>query len=349
MVDLQYFFDQFPDQDELKPFDGFFVGEESSKLVNKVPINNYYDQLYNSDGSDSGFEDITDWEDFDGEYIKVENLEEVFFEAKKGVYDLFGYIDKKMSESKLKLVRVKDLVITSVDKRLIEYLSYKVDDYYTIYSIAELSAFKEIGYDKVRFRSKDGCPICNALDKNVFTVQEVIDKLVEGESISHKSCDCFFEPFGKYYGICDIVEEGIEIIGCPVEWKEVVVEKFKSLGYDYLVFGDAERAMKYDGLKNDLGAVTFMVQKEGKKGLFIDRSFVGFDNAIDFMDAAKFERVADIFMDEGVDYIDPSELQGEVYIHKDEDGSIIKIVSYDNPVTGEYEFRNAETGELLEI
>ena len=345
MFDLSTFFNEFPDVDELKPFDGFFVGEGSSKVLSKVSVTNYYEQLYNHKEESESI-DITDWEDFGGEFRKVEDYEEVFFEAKKRVYDLVGYVSKKLSESKSKLVRVKDLVVTSVDKRLIDYLRYSIEDYNTVYSIAELSALKELGYVDARFRAKDTCPICLAMDKVVVNIQSVLDKLSQGNYIAHKYCECRFEPFGKYYGVCDILEEGIEVVGCPIEWKTEIVSKLKELGYDFAVFGNAEKYMRYDGADFGVGTLSFEINKGDKKGIFIDKSFIGFFNALDYMDVAKFNRCADFLIGEGIDYIDPKDLKGELYIKKNDDGTELRIISYHNPVTGKYEFRDADTGEL---
>ena len=349
MLDLQSMYDEFPEKEDLKPFDEFFVGEASAKIMSKVYVPNYYDQLCNMVGGGVN-EDLTDWEDFDGEYKKVEDYEEVFFEAKKRVYDLVDFTSKKLAESKSKLVRVKDLVVTSIDKRFIEYLRYTIDDYYTVYTLAELSAYKELGYVQARFRAKHDCPICRAMDKNVVNIQSVMDTLSQGNSITHKSCDCRFEPFGKYYWVCDIIEDGVEVTGCPIEWKSYIISRAKELGYEFVVFGDAEKYMKYDGEKFGNGTVAFQLRKDNKSGVFIDRSYLGFDNAIDYLDAAKFERYVKLLIDEGLDYVDPSKLKGELYIQKNDDGTELRIISYHNPVSGKYEFRNADTGELaLEV
>jgi hypothetical protein len=349
MFDLKAIYDEIPNVDELKPFDGFFIGEGSAKVMSRSPVKNYYDQLYSKTDS-VHYEDITDWEDFDGDFVKVEDYEELFYVAKKRVYDLVDFTSKKLSESKSKFVLVKDLVVTKLDKSFIEFFRYSIDDYATVYTLAELSAYREMGYTCVRFRAKDNCPICNAMDKSVLEIQSVMDTLVQGNSITHKYCDCMFEPFGKYYEIRDIVEDGIEEIGCPIEFKKEIISKAKELGYEFVVFGDAGRYMKYDKAEFNSDTLAFQLEKHKKKGIFIDRSFIGFDNALDYLDAARFNRYAEILSAEGINYVDPKDLKGELYVQKKDDGTEVRIISYHNPVSGKYEFRNADTGELeLEV
>lgn len=349
MDNLKVLYDSLPDREELLDFDAFFIGEGSAKLVPKVGTDNYYAQMFNKEIQQFSSEDLTDWEDFDGEHIEVIDYEGVFYEAKKRVFDLVGYVEKRFRESKNPLVRLKDLVVSDVDRSFIEYLRLRVDDYNTLYSIAELVAYRELGYEQVRFRCKDGCPICECLDKNVYSIQQVLDNLSQGNSIAHKYCDCSFEPFGKFYGLCDIMEGGIEVINCPIEWKDHILERAKELGYTFVVFDDAEKYMTKQKINFSKGTTVFEVRKKEERGIFVDRSFVGFYSAIDYLDKAEFEKIARLLSREGVDYIDPKDMKGDVYMMKLDDGSTAVVIGYANPVTGKYEMRLQDTGELVVV
>jgi hypothetical protein len=283
-------------------FDDFLVGEGSTKLL-KRNSGRFILQLDDQDYIEE-FDDTN-------KFVKVikkiskEEIEKVFLSVKKDIYKRFDYLRIKSLEYGSKKVRLKDILVSDFDKNLIEYLEDTVDDHYAVVNISKLCCFREFGFDKVFFKELDGCELCESFDGSFYDLEYLFDLFSSGSYLTHKYCECDFIPLidrKNYKGNLridkDMVYNGVKIKNYPVEYGNIILDLVSNLkGVDEMTFEYLEDHV--------------VLKEEGKK-VIIDMSYTGFYNAIDYLESWMYEPE----VEEEVEFVDPSELEGEVFLWK---------------------------------
>ena len=203
---IQQMYDSFPEEEELKDFDSFFIGDGSRSLMSKrsdkintnsqlMGISSITDLLNNN--KEVSYDDclVDDTESFIPELVVDEPVEPYFCRIKKEVFDSFGFLEIKSKRLEGRPFREIDLLISGDDKYLLNYLqSVGIEDYGVYNAIAQLKALSEMGFTEVRFVQKDCCPICESYDGYVYSLDVALSIVCSGKHLIHRNCICKFIP-----------------------------------------------------------------------------------------------------------------------------------------------------------
>ena len=128
-------FDSFPDEEEVKDFDSFFIGDGSQSLMTKDSRKNNNFQLTGiASVSDlmrkrditEKFEDSLkdDLKEFIPELSIDSSVEEYFCKVKKEIFDVFNFMELKSKRLGGRPFREIDLIVSRDDRYLLSYLKF---------------------------------------------------------------------------------------------------------------------------------------------------------------------------------------------------------------------------------
>lgn len=200
----------------MNDFDSFFVGDGSEKLmsmVDKVVSPSIKPRFNPMDGFDvdksinnSKFEVIDDIMEFAEHKVDISSIkdaEELFFNSKKTVFDMFNFMSIKSSNMRGMAVKEIDIVLDDMDHHIIEYMIGYTKDSFAFKSVAVLMAYENMKIGNAIFVESDGCSLCNSIHGSIISVGKIRSDLVAGGFISHPYCECDFFPVidrGSYNG-----------------------------------------------------------------------------------------------------------------------------------------------------
>jgi hypothetical protein len=285
------------------------AGISSSKdLLEKVVDPEYQDpiEVVTEEDSDDFVIDRIDLVD-DAEF---ENL---FFFAKKRVYERFDYMRLKSENNRGVPLTEKGLVLSSDDYYVIEYFKTFMRDYFAIQQLAELTAYMEMGISFVRFRQVDGCPLCNAHDGLMYSIPYLMDQLQSSASAIHPYCECKWDPvihrerysgvLGPVLNIPEVICDGVQLLDVPREWLKEIQELVPSLGCKSVQFvnmvdygiNDADEIRDTEGV---------VVIRQGD-ALKVHFSYVGCLGPVEFLaEYCKDVQVSDVLPDMDLDKLE---------------------------------------------
>lgn len=236
-MDIKELFDSLPDHEDLLEFDPFLVGEGSKSFMSgdREKTNNQLTGVFSTEDLKNSFNisvnfgkdsvsDLSTWKD-QFSVVKVDVLP-LFLSEKRRSYELFDYLRVK-SEGLSSLVREEDLLISESDTYLLDYLSDKfVLDKYLVCTLAQLSAWRDMGVREVKFYSNCDCALCRAADRVVYQLQDLFHGICSGSFPTHEFCDCYYLPVIRSREESFLIPE-IEINGTlyknfPCEFKYLV-------------------------------------------------------------------------------------------------------------------------------
>ena len=264
---IQKMFDSFPDEEELKDFDSFFIGDGSQSLMTKDSRKNNNFQLTGiASVSDlmrkrditEKFEDSLkdDLKEFIPELSIDSSVEEYFCKVKKEIFDVFNFMELKSKRLGGRPFREIDLIVSRDDRYLLSYLqSTGVSDFGVFNSIAKLKALSDLGFAEARFVQTDCCPLCEAYDGTIYNIENTLSIVSAGNPLIHENCICDFIPVirkrKEFTGIfkidIDSVYVGETLVeNLPIEYKDELYNLIPMLGYDKIVFaGYKEHAVSF--------------------------------------------------------------------------------------------------------
>ena len=266
------------DNETLFEFDPFLIGEGSKFLMN----DNRQDLSMFDIDEEAQIVCENDLDEFvpKSEQIIVEDL---FYEVKKTILERFGYIKRRSEQFSNQLFLEKDLIISPNDHYFIDFLKENsVSDKNTVDSIAQLCAYKELGFLKVKFYKVDDCPICNAFDGNVFVVEDLISSLCSNDHFSHLYASCNFVPvvedrqmFSDYLNMeVEKVFVGETLVeNFPMEYSEELLSILSNLKYKKVKFCDLS---KFKDVKEEVVIDT-------GESLYVNNKYCGDYSPIDFL------------------------------------------------------------------
>jgi len=232
---IQEMYDSLPDDDTLLDFDPFLIGDGSaelmkgqgrrskktSQLIGIFSVDDLAEKYVEKEVIES---DLGSWGD---QFKSIEvDVKDYFLQEKKRSYQVFDYL-KVVSENAEGLVREEDLIVSDDDHYLLDYMSGKGElDKYLVESIAQLSAWGDMGFKEVKFFKKCVCPLCNASDRSVHNLLNLIKHYGSGVPHLHNVCECNYLPVirtrNTYVDIPEIEINGTLYINFPSEFKSLV-------------------------------------------------------------------------------------------------------------------------------
>lgn len=268
-------------------FDTFFVGDGSAKLMgitnkdskNKDNINSNFLDGFNI--SDNKFTIENDINDFivTERIIKDGCYNKVFIDSKRAIFNKFDFLAIKSMGMKSIVIKEEDLIITDEDINFINFMKqFNITDFYAVYSIACVSAYKEMGIKFVSFVSLDDCPLCKSYHGIILSIDNIIRSLLDGDFISHPYCMCdffpiitredYFGPLDKYLDI-KTINIGDKIIhNFPIEFNyNVFKDNLLKIPFNKISFINMRVKSDHENL-----VTTY---DEDKKIFYIHNSYIG--------------------------------------------------------------------------
>lgn len=284
-----------PENDTLLEFDSFLIGDGSNQLMKKMNrpaqqkfqltgINNLEDLINPSEVESGNLDIIDDLGEYSVEADEFdESLIDYFYSIKKEIFDRFDYLKKKSESMQGLPFREKDLVLTKDEHFLLDYLvSSGLQDYAIIDSLAQLKAFSELGFVEVKFVQSDCCPLCEAYDGIIYTIDFLISIFGAGKFLIHENCHGTFIPVVRnrkdYYGPLEItIEESfvgeILVKNLPIEYKDELSDISAFLDYEEIHFVNLTDFSDYED----------EVIRECGNILYVSDSYCGDTSSFDFI------------------------------------------------------------------
>jgi hypothetical protein len=232
-------------------------------------INNISD-LY-SDNAEVNDEPVDDLVSFDFPEIgqSADQFEEIYLATKRSIFEKYNYLNKLSQKFAGRLVKEKDLILSDEDKYLIEHFkrSESVDSC-MVNSIAQLSAYYELGFTEAKFVQQDCCPMCSAYDGCCYDISQIIDQFRASKVFIHKNCECRFVPIIRDRSKVKDLEIDIPLLcvgdvffkNVPLEFKEDISELANMISYEKVEFVDfskVENGVWEDGKDHSFVVVDF--------------------------------------------------------------------------------------------
>lgn len=308
---VQDVFDSHPEEEPLLEFDEFLVGGTM-----KQDIPSYIASQRSLTWQLSGVRDVEalkrgevddpetiqvedDLAEFIPEKLEIldeEQYEKLFMAMKLRAFRIYHFIDIKSAAIGDIPVKEKDLVLDEDDYYIIDYLKKAVTDYHAVATIATLTAYENMGIYSVRFRQRDDCPICRALDGAIYETSPLIGLIGGGSHISHPYCDCHLEPviwreiysgpLEGYLDLDEVMHEGTRIVNVPMELETEICKMSEKVDADRIEFVDMKDHLRENLEITDQEGIVAIFEDET---LFVHRSYVGSQGPADFL--REFARV----------------------------------------------------------
>lgn len=302
---IQEMFDTHPEEDPLLEFDEFLVG---GTMRQDVPA--YIAAQRSLTWQLSGVRDVEtlrrgeveseeiiavedDLDEFVSEQLEIldeEQYEKLFLAMKIRAFNLYHFLDIKSAALGDIPVKEKDLVLDEDDYYILDYLKQAVTDYHAVASVATLTACENMGIYAVRFRERDGCPVCRALDGNIYETRMLIGLIAGGNHVSHPYCDCHWEPviWRELYGgplegyldVDEVTHRGKKLVNVPVELEIEIRDLSEKIAFDRIEFVDMKDHLRENLEIEDLEGIVAVVEDDV---LFIHHSYVGSHGPADFL------------------------------------------------------------------
>lgn len=216
-------------------FDSFLVGEGSAKLVANPDSDFYANQVQQlfANSSVKSFIIENDLNRFsDRKYARsTRKVEELFLKSKKEAYEVFDFINTKSKYFGDAPIRERDLIVTEEDRYIVEYLKKRRLSVVLYKGLANLLAYREMGIELAKYVTQCTCPVCSIFNGKIFSVEYLISLFSSGEYLTHASNFSFFPVIlREYYQgpieklSINITQNGIDIIGLPIEFSGVSIE-----------------------------------------------------------------------------------------------------------------------------
>ncbi len=293
--EIQDMFDAYPEEEELKDFDSFLIGDGSASMMEKLgnpkrERNFQLTGIYDVEDLGKDHEDLCEHElidDLDEYALELdikESAADHYFNVKKGVFDVYDFIQimsKKMSGRPRKEV---DLVISNSEHYLIKYLDGRGDlDYGILDSLAQVKALLDMGFLEAKFRQLDCCPICEAFDGNVYDLTQLAELFGSGKFLIHGGCLGTFIPVirDREFILNDlnidlesIFVENVKVNNLPIEYKDELYNIIPFTGVSVIHFMDIVN--HFDDYENEF---VRLVDNE----LYIHNGYYGSFSPADFL------------------------------------------------------------------
>lgn len=314
----------------LDEFDSFFVGDGSVSLLHK-----YNKEVSTCVGEFSQesikLNLIDDYEEYIQDACKVieEEVVNIYKRTKRNIFRTFDYL--KIKSQKFEgVVKVDDMLIDGSDLYMIEYLK-GFEDGCLVESIASLSAYRELGFTSVQFKSlEENCPLCKSFDGLVYDLDQLGDKLFGG--LLHKYCKCDFIPVDKNSDRVvvetrkDMVYNNIEIKNMPIAFSKYLLKVFdKFVGIaDVIEFGESFPVSGETMSKK----VVVRSEDQGRNFVYSFSSYLGFYNTVSYLDSYLIKHYSEYkdLLDQ-VGFVDYDTYQGDIFMWRGQE--VIEISAGD--------------------
>ena len=255
---IQEMYDSFPDSEELKEFDTFFIGDGSRSLMKTgskktkncqlTGVSSVADLVNQREEEEGEFEDSLkdDLQDYIPELSISSSIEDYFCKTKKDIFDVFGFVELKSKRLEGRPFREVDLIVSKDDRYLLTYLqSAGIVDFGVYDSIAQLRALSDLGFSEARFVQTDCCPLCEAYDGRIYNIDNALSLVSSGKHLVHENCLCKFIPVirkrAEYVGAFNVDIESVYVgetlvENLPLEYKDELCDLIPMLEYDKVVF-----------------------------------------------------------------------------------------------------------------
>jgi len=277
---IQSVWDALPDNEALLDFDTFLIGDGAKSLMGlDKPL-----FMFNFDEKeDEKIVCENDLSEFDKNPVYIEDVENIFYDIKKEIFERFGYLKRKSEQFSGQLFLEKDLIISQDDQYLMEYLKgHDLNENSLTNAIAQLCAYKELGFLRVKFYSVDDCSICNAFDGNILVVENLISNFCVKNFFSHEFMQCKFVPViedRKYFAnYLDIDVENVFVgetlvENFPIEYTNELTKILENVKYKKVIFCNFS---KFEDVTNE-------VVIEVKENLYVDNKYLESYSPIDLL------------------------------------------------------------------
>lgn len=293
--EIQDMFDSYPDEEELKDFDSFLIGDGSASMMSKLgqPRRERNFQLTGINSIDDlgkKHEDTCDHElidDLDEYSIELDidtDIKDYYFKVKKDVFNVYDFIkirSKKMAGRPRKEI---DLVISNNEHYLLKYLGGRGDlDYGIIDSLAQVKALLDMGFLEAKFNQVDCCPICEAYDGNVYNLTQLAELFGSGKFLTHSGCLGKFIPVIRdrekvlndlIIDLESVFVDKVKVNNLPIEYRDELYSIIPFTGVSVIHFMDIVN--HFDDYENEF---VRLVDDE----LYIHNGYYGSFSPADFL------------------------------------------------------------------
>lgn len=276
--------------DTLLDFDPFLVGEGNKKFFS----NSDTSLKLNKQLIDPSLQDIEanykesdlPLYDRDSTKLSADSIEDFFFKIKKEIFVRYDYLSTLSKKHKKALIKEKALVLSLENSYLVKYfVDNEVFSENVIRSVAQLCAYKDMGFIEVSFVPVDKCALCMANSGNIFNIDILLSNFEYLANFMHKGCLCEFLPVvrsRKDYASLNLDVSSLYIdntlfINFPKELEFLFDDSFvQSLGSRKVVFSDiAEEAKKNES--------SFYVVSDEGEFLKVHNNYIGSYSPYDFL------------------------------------------------------------------
>jgi len=295
--EIQDMFDTYPEEEELKDFDSFLIGDGSAELMSRMdkPKTNRNSQLtgiYSLEDlgnitkvKESLYDDslTDDLEEYNLELEISEEPLDYYFKIKKEVFSVYNFIELKSKKYVGKPFKEIDLVVTGNERYQLQYIINNVSlDYGIINSLAQVRALSDMGFLEAKFLQNDCCPLCEAFDGNVYNLTQIGDLFGSGKTLIHGNCIGTFIPVIRdRSNVIDLVVDiestyigNTKVNNLPIEYTSELYKIVPMAGVKVVHFVDIPNEFEdYDGE---------FVRLVGSE-LYVHNSYYGLYSPLDFL------------------------------------------------------------------
>ena len=227
----------------LKDFDDFFVGGGSA-LKREVHVQDLSSQIMAKPLS--VIKVRSDLARFVQERIEVLDYQDLYICAKKKAYDLFNYFTLKSQQFNTPMSEA-DLVFGVEDGYVLESLKTMKADYYSVFSVATLTAYMDMGIRVVKFVAEDGCDLCKSCNGVFLDSMRARDLILTGNGPTHTCCACRYMPIidrSQKYVLDTVLNiQGLnvgakQVFNVPIELKAELIPYIEKVDQDLVEFRD---------------------------------------------------------------------------------------------------------------
>lgn len=256
--EAELFLENHVDQEDLLDFDPFLVGGGNTEKFNeylrggrrRFQLSGVSDISDLVDNSSKELDLVNDFPDMVGDILSYEGNYSLFLTDKSVLYHRMGFTVVKSRMHKGPITEA-NLILSDVDKYLIQYLTDNVYSTSSVSNLAQLSAWSDMGITKVRIEKTCDCPMCCCVDGSIMGVTKLSELISARSSIY--SCKYNLTPVitdrkSVRFKTTDDIMAGLSVVsGAPIEFLDRIVELCSDCEITDIEFLDCRELPEWDG------------------------------------------------------------------------------------------------------